>query len=71
MTKRVMIGRWVGLKRTHPPQNSKATRSPSIYKRENYVSGAYFENKCKGGTKNLFSMIQVMTKKIILNQVKQ
>ena len=30
---------------------------------DNYVSGCYFENKCKGDTKNLFSMIKVMTKK--------
>ena len=29
---------------------------------ENYVSNDYFENKCKGGTKNLFFTIQVTTK---------
>ena len=29
---------------------------------ENYVSGGYFENKCIGVTKNLFSMIKFMIK---------
>ena len=39
---------------------------------DNYVSRGYFENKCKGDTKNLFSMIKVMTKKKkIVNQVKK